>query len=539
MEESSEAHSEEKKASQDNKKRRLKTPSQVMALEKFYNEHKYPTEEMKSELAEQLGLTEKQISGWFCHRRLKDKRLSRDETCANGRQDRLSGVIQDLGSGLGQDSCGSTKHVDYRHVDPREVESQRLYGHDFPAADLITDNRSHYTERVSGMDDTSSESSSSLQDRFISQTEDPHSMETSRYIIQDGPIAPLSSRGTRNMGYKPSGYLKVKGEIENAAITAVKRQLGRQYQEDGPPLGVEFEPLPPGAFESPIRDPIHEPYYVGNPVLSHSPDISGVKRQTSPSTRYEVHNSKLSSRDSYLQEASGFLQGVNHQEAKPGNQSKQKSTYIGHTSSFPGRHSSLDKYDDSTYNTNRSHKKISKHGVEGMASDSFLNHHGHYGGKLASRQALSSAQEDDDVNHHGHYGGKIARRQALSSAHEDDEISPEIVQRSEYLKFKPSRSTQNYFEAPDVEERGISTMIAQEDKFIGEGKVRKDVKVKMKHVNEMTVAKRVRADFSREENVTSSFAEMLPRKNHTKGSALEMPSSFSEDETAETSSSED
>lgn len=34
---SSEAHSEENKASQDNKKRRLKTPSQVMALEKFYN----------------------------------------------------------------------------------------------------------------------------------------------------------------------------------------------------------------------------------------------------------------------------------------------------------------------------------------------------------------------------------------------------------------------------------------------------------------------------------------------------------------------
>ena len=33
----SEAHLEKKKASQDNKKRRLKTPSQVMALEKFYN----------------------------------------------------------------------------------------------------------------------------------------------------------------------------------------------------------------------------------------------------------------------------------------------------------------------------------------------------------------------------------------------------------------------------------------------------------------------------------------------------------------------
>lgn len=288
--ESSEAQSDDNKVSQDNKKRQLKTPSQVMALEKFYNgknaflfirisitrlecvlealkwkrflcftipEHKYPTEEMKSELADELGLTEKQISGWFCHRRLKDKRSLGVEKCPSGRQERLSGIIPDLGSGLGQDSCGSTKHVDYRHVDPREVESQRLYGHDFPAADLILESRIHYPERVSGMDDTSSESSSSLRDGLYSQTEDPLNVETSRYLAQDGLVAPLNSKGARHMGYKPSGYLKVKGEIENAAITAVKRQLGRQYREDGPPLGVDFDPLPPGAFESPIRDPVH------------------------------------------------------------------------------------------------------------------------------------------------------------------------------------------------------------------------------------------------------------------------------------------
>lgn len=152
--------------------------------------------------------------------------------------------------------------------------------------------------------------------------------------------------------------------------------------------------------------------------------------------RYEVHNSKLGSRDSYLQEAPGLIHGVGHQEAKPGNLSRQKSTYIDHSSSFPGRNSSLDKYDDSSYNSNRSRKKSSKHGVEGMASDSFLNHHGHYGGKIASKQALSRAHEDDDV-------------------------SPEILQRSEYLKFKPSISPQNYCEAPDMEERGISTMMTQ------------------------------------------------------------------------------
>lgn len=513
MEESSEAHSDENKVSQDNKKRQLKTPSQVMALEKFYNEHKYPTEEMKSELADELGLTEKQISGWFCHRRLKDKRSLGVEKCPSGRQERLSGITPDLGSGLGQDSCGSTKHVDYRHVDPREVESQRLYGHDFPAADLILESRIHYPERVSGMGDTSSESSSSLRDGLYSQTEDPHNVETSRYLAQDGLVAPLNSKGARHMGYKPSGYLKVKGEIENAAITAVKRQLGRQYREDGPPLGVDFDPLPPGAFESPIRDPVHEPFYVGNPVLPHSPDVSGVKRQLSPTTRNEVHNSKLNSRDSYLHEAPGIMYGINHQEKKHCKQIRQKSTCLDRDSNFLGRNPSLDMCDDSSYRGNRSRKMGSKHGVDGMITDSFLNHH-------------------------GHYGGKIANKQSLSGLYEDDGLSPKIVQRSEHSKFKASISARNHCVAPEMEEKRISVMVTQEDKFGGEGKATKDVKVKMKPVSEMMVSKRVRVDFPQQENVTnSSFSEMLPRKNHMKGSASENPSSFSEDETAETSSS--
>ncbi|KAL1312557.1 hypothetical protein HN51_039184 [Arachis hypogaea] len=84
--ESEELQSDENKASTERKKnkRRLKIPSQIMALEKFYNEHKYPTEEMKQDLAEELGLTEKQISGWFCHIRLKDKQLLKDEAIGNG-----------------------------------------------------------------------------------------------------------------------------------------------------------------------------------------------------------------------------------------------------------------------------------------------------------------------------------------------------------------------------------------------------------------------------------------------------------------------
>lgn len=39
-------------------------------------------------------------------------------------------------------------------------------------------------------------------------------------------------------------------KAEAAAIAAVEAQLGEPLREDGPPLGVEFDPLPPGAFTS-------------------------------------------------------------------------------------------------------------------------------------------------------------------------------------------------------------------------------------------------------------------------------------------------
>ncbi|KAJ1394797.1 Homeobox-like domain superfamily [Sesbania bispinosa] len=154
---------------------------------------------MKLELAEELALTEKQISGWFCHRRLKDKRLLKDEVCVNGRQDRSSGVIQDRGSGLGQDSCGSTKHGDNRYLDPKEVESHGLHNHEFSVADMAYGHRNHFPEDDSATDNTSSESSSSLQERLLPQGQDPFDMEPSRYLTPNGALPPLNPKSAINM----------------------------------------------------------------------------------------------------------------------------------------------------------------------------------------------------------------------------------------------------------------------------------------------------------------------------------------------------
>ncbi|XP_021639066.2 uncharacterized protein LOC110634397 isoform X3 [Hevea brasiliensis] len=501
MEDSSEVHSEENGVSPEkNTKRILKTPAQIMALEKFYNEHNYPTEEMKSELAKQIRLTEKQISSWFCHRRLKDKRLSKDETfdrrlskddaCANGRQDWSSGLIQDRGSGLWQDSCGSTKQGDYRKVDPKEVESHRLYGHSLPAADVNYDRTSRYTGNVNGVDDTSSESSSSLQDKLFSQSEDPHDVKTSSYITQNEASRPSIPKGANNMRYKPSGYLKVKGEIENAAITAVKRQLGKHYREDGPPLGVEFQPLPPGAFSSSSRDPVDGAFCVGDLARIHSADVSGVRKQSSISSRYEVYSSKMISQDSYMEGPNCDLNNASDShEKKSRHQLKQKSTSCKFSNSNPGGKSATDNCDDlaaeiSIHSSKRNYKLSSKHGAEGIIPDTVSNHHHPDGGKVISEQT------DPWLNAYGNG-------------------SPNIVQKNDCMS-KPSNLIPGSSKSLDAQERVLSTRMTKE-KLYGEKKGTKE------YQDPVRVTKRFRAEFSQECVAKAAFPNMPRNTNSNKG----------------------
>ncbi|CAK8538674.1 unnamed protein product [Lathyrus sativus] len=501
MEESSELQPEENKVSMEKStKRKLKTPAQLKGLENFYTEHKYPTEELKLVIAEELGLTEKQVSGWFCHRRLKDKRLSKDDGAANGRQDRSSGVIQDRGSGLGQgqDSCGSSKHGDYRN---------------------------HFSENVSGMDDTSSESSSYLQERLYPQGQGPYESEPSRYLASGKSLPPLKPKGAMNMGYKPSGYLKVKGEIEHAAITAVKKQLGRNYLEDGPLLGIEFDPLPPGAFECQTQDPVHEPYRFADPALLKSPEISTAKRRPGLSSRYDSYYSKHSSQDTHMEgdDEFGSLRDSDvhdKQDKEAFHGTKHRQAFQSNATRVPARNSPLDLYEDSTgeaayNNITKNHRKDTKRGVEGMRSDSASNHSDHYEENIPVKHADFLPYDYENTNPKNN------------------------MQRSEHVKTKPSNSIRNSRGSADTEERELSIRMTKEEMFKAERKAKKqfrDTGVAAMISNETMVAKRLKPNTFLPYSANQfPAAEIEPRKNQRSGA--EMPSSFSEDETGDTSSS--
>lgn len=261
-------------SSHEKQKRKLKTPAQIEALEKFYNEHKYPTEAMKLEFAEKISLSEKQVSGWFCHRRLKDKKILQGEIYTNVKQNLSSSAIHDRISGVKQESCSSTKQVD-RNLDSKEVESKMFYGYK-SSSDLLAyeaSNKHPCAGNNRFAEDRFSGSSSASQGSDLQSNENLYAEQPSRSKLFDDSSLLMSNKNTimkskEHMVNPRHSVLQLENDFP--AISAIKWKLGRHYREDGPLLGFVFDPLPPGAFDSPIRDSKCEPYYVGD-SMQHEP----------------------------------------------------------------------------------------------------------------------------------------------------------------------------------------------------------------------------------------------------------------------------
>lgn len=170
-------------------KRQMKTPFQLETLEKAYSIEMYPSEAIRVELSVKLGLTDRQLQMWFCHRRLKDKnnsseKKSRKSAAAVGMKEGIKDglmAVADPGSDYGSGSgSGSSPYA-----------SRELQG---------------MVPRRDGDD---------------------------------------SATGRRC-------YESPRTIMELRAIACVEAQLGEPLREDGPILGMEFDALPPDAFGAPI-----------------------------------------------------------------------------------------------------------------------------------------------------------------------------------------------------------------------------------------------------------------------------------------------
>lgn len=143
---------------------------------------------MRAELSQKLGLSDRQLQMWFCHRRLKDKK----ETPAK----KPRKAVQ---------------------LTESPVEEMRAVEPDpDPDPDPVSDYGS---------------GSGSGSSPF---------MEPRKVYLDDVPMM------RRHYESSPQSVMELR------AIACVEAQLGEPLREDGPILGMEFDPLPPDAFGAPI-----------------------------------------------------------------------------------------------------------------------------------------------------------------------------------------------------------------------------------------------------------------------------------------------
>ncbi|KAG8385512.1 hypothetical protein BUALT_Bualt03G0053000 [Buddleja alternifolia] len=172
-------------------KRQMKTPFQLEMLEKTYAMEMYPSEATRAELSDKLGLTDRQLQMWFCHRRLKDKK---EAVGMAAMKPRTPGSV-------GRKSLTAS---------PREESMAAEPG----------------SGRCSGSGSGSASGSGSGSSRFDNGDDTP--MVPTRYYE-----SPMSI-------------------MERRVRACVEAQLGEPLRDEGPILGVEFDELPPGAFGAPI-----------------------------------------------------------------------------------------------------------------------------------------------------------------------------------------------------------------------------------------------------------------------------------------------
>ncbi|XP_031474261.1 homeobox-DDT domain protein RLT1 isoform X3 [Nymphaea colorata] len=324
---------EEKVSPVKSKKRTLKTASQIEALEKFYDEHKYPSEPMKAQLAEKLGLSEKQVQGWFCHRRSKDKKLSDEEHTI--RKNELQSSVNDCASGVRHDSCSSSRQGEHFY-DFKEVESQRFQSQAYPCSGSDLRKRYLLARNFSVVDDTSSGSSSASQDKL-----DPdkylYGMKNVRYSSTDHGYENMNIKDKPRVEYMPVlDALYMDEASEHPSILAVKTKLGKMYRMDGPPLGTEFQPIPPCAFDSPLRDNGHEPYYMGDSIQQSSQRMPRSRTDCHAGRVDEFSDSEASEFISNESEAwsAGGMRGMPitnpgyHDHSYSGNVNKKRSSFL-------------------------------------------------------------------------------------------------------------------------------------------------------------------------------------------------------------------
>jgi hypothetical protein len=217
--------------------RKKKSPSQTDVLERAYAVEKYPSETTRTFLGKELDLSDKQLQIWFTHRRYKDRRDGiDDEKLTFYAKDRIDSHVPN--SHMLTEECRSSQKVEGVPT-PMEVNDDSepsgypalVLAEERDDEELIAEHE--YTNRMVGPCNGSYAEVGKIK-------ASPNRKSAPR--LPKDPTKP-----PRRPGPKPK--FNAIAAAERVAVSAVESQLCGPLREDGPPLGFEFDPLPPRAFQ--------------------------------------------------------------------------------------------------------------------------------------------------------------------------------------------------------------------------------------------------------------------------------------------------
>lgn len=243
-----------------------KTPIQLQSLENFFSEDKYPTKNAMEDYAARLKLTYHQIRGWFIERR----RRERKEYAKRNTQD--SGRTSE--SGCNTMTCsrnGTNENTTVRHSRIRSLSQleqgdslcstpiQSKKGGKKLADDRFANQENKHPARAKRKQKLSLDQHS-LSNESSSIHERTHNTESAlfkmrkclkppkrRYISREGGPY-FQTQHERNRTYRRMNFTQSDGCIRPQVLFSKEYIIRKVFRKDGPPLGIEFDPLPSNAF---------------------------------------------------------------------------------------------------------------------------------------------------------------------------------------------------------------------------------------------------------------------------------------------------
>ena len=205
----------------------------------YFPEEKYPSEAIRARLSIQLGLSNRQLKMWFCHRRLKERKSKDQEEGEDERAEEEEEKKDDHTPIL----TSNQYRISPGHGEAMRSVNTTMIPHDMNQLSPTFPLAINKEEQVSSGSYHSEDHESAWKIKRRHESTNDCTRKKNKLLPTSNTVMNITSISSSN-GVDPCRLAELQ------AIASVEAQLGEPLRWDSPCLGLDFDPLPHGAFTS-------------------------------------------------------------------------------------------------------------------------------------------------------------------------------------------------------------------------------------------------------------------------------------------------